>query len=123
VAIIPENITATVKPGPPNEQWGTPNNGWRVTLRNGRGGRYTVPFYTGLGLTGEPTAADVIQCLVSDAAGYRDTGDFQEWCSDYGMDTDSRAAHKTWKACRRISERLHTFLTPEEFSDIQESEH
>lgn len=121
---IPENITAvTVKPAAPNAAWGSPNNGWKVTLTNGRGNRYTVPFYTGLGLTGEPSAADVIQCLVSDAAGYRDAGTFEAWAGEYGYDTDSRAAHKTWKACRRISDRLDTFLTPEEFTAVQESDY
>lgn len=113
-----DGYTATAKPGPPNEEWNTPNNGWRVTLKNKRGQKMTVPFYMGIGLHGAPTAAEVLESLVSDALGYRNARSFEEWAGDYGYDTDSRAAYRTFEACRRISERLDKFLTPEEFEAL-----
>jgi len=112
-----ENITATAKRMAPNAEWDTPNNGWKVTLRNGRGNSYTVSFYKGVGLPDTPpTALEVLECLVSDAAGYRDATGFEDWAENYGYDTDSRAAEKTYKACKRIADRLGTFLTAEEWN-------
>lgn len=117
-----ENITATVKPGPANADWGTPNNGWRVTLKNGRGNSWIVPFYMGLGLKGEPKALEVLESLVRDASSYRDARSFEEWAGDLGYDTDSRSAHKTYMACKRISDKLESFLTNEEFAAALEME-
>lgn len=111
-----ENITAKATRGPANASWGTPNNGWKVTLKNGRGNSYTVPFYKGVGLEDTaPTALEVLECLVRDAAGYRDASSFEEWAEDLGYDTDSREAEKTYNACNRIADRLGTFLTAEEW--------
>lgn len=114
-----DGYTATAKRGPANETWGTPNNGWRVTLKNARGQRYTVPFFKGIGLPDTPpTAAEVLECLISDALGYRNARSFDDWAAEYGYDTDSRAAYRTFEACRRVSERLDKFLTPEEFEAL-----
>lgn len=116
-----DHFTATATRRAPNEAWGTANNGWTVTLKNGRGNRYTVPFFKGVGLPDEaPTALEVLECLARDAAGYRDARNFAEWCSDYGYSDDSRAALKTFNACRRVSDRLESFTTPEEFDALLE---
>lgn len=43
-------------------------------------------------------------CFVEDAiAGMQTFGDF---CADFGYDTDSRKAERTWKACKRSAEKL-----------------
>lgn len=41
-----------------------------------------------------PTAYDVLTCLTK-----TDPGTFEEFCSEFGYDTDSRKAEKTYKAC------------------------
>jgi hypothetical protein len=41
----------------------------------------------------EPTAYDVLACLTK-----YDPGDFENFCSDYGYDTDSRKAEKIYKS-------------------------
>jgi len=118
-----ENFTssATRRAPAPNDSWGAPNNGWRVTLKNGRGNRYTVPFFKGVGLPDTaPETLEVLNCLARDAAGYREAPTFEEWANDYGYDPDSRAAHKTFKACRRVSDRLESFLTDEEYEALLE---
>lgn len=84
-------------------------NHWKVTLRHGRK-RMTVHFSMGLALTGEPTAADVLDCLASDAASYVNASGFEDWCSDLGYDTDSRKAERTYKIVKRQAERLETLL-------------
>jgi len=41
----------------------------------------------------EPTLYDVLSCLTK-----YDAGTFEDFCRGFGYDTDSRAAHKTYKA-------------------------
>lgn len=80
---------------------------WTITLRY-RGRRLTVPFFTGSALTGEPSAADVLGCLVSDARATEQ--DFDEWCGDLGFDTDSCSAKKTYDACVKMGHKVRRLL-------------
>lgn len=84
-------------------------NHWRCTLRR-EGKRMTVLFSMGLGLSGEPTVAAVLECLASDAAGYFNANGFDDWASEYGYETDSRSAHKCYKTTERQSMRLAKFM-------------
>lgn len=43
-------------------------------------------------------------CFVTDAIAGMD--DFNEFCSNFGYDTDSRQAEKTWKSCKRSAKKL-----------------
>jgi hypothetical protein len=94
----------------PPEDMGMPrgSNAWRVVLKMGRR-QLTTPFYTGPAL-GEPSTADVLGCLLSDASGFESSRTFEEWCSDYGYDTDSRRAERTYKAIEAQSVKLRRFL-------------
>ena len=56
-------------------------NGWKVTLRY-QGRCLTVPFWTGVALS-EPTAADVLECLASDATSADES--FDNLCADYRL--------------------------------------
>lgn len=85
---------------------------WRVTLRYRRH-QMTVPFSQGPAHSSEPTAEDVLGCLVSDANGVIGGRDFEDWCSEYGYDTDSRKAERTWKTVQQQSDKLARFLGPE----------
>ena len=79
---------------------------WNVRLRLG-GKIMTVPFGMGYGHEGkEPEAVDVLSCLISDFT--EDT--FEQWCSDFGLDTDSRKAYRTYNQIIRQTERLREFL-------------
>jgi hypothetical protein len=57
-----------------------------------------------------PEVADVLDCLASDASGVENSRDFEEWCSEYGYDTDSRKAEKTYRICAAQAEQLKSFL-------------
>lgn len=95
-------------------------NWWNVTLRIGRR-RMTVPFGMGYAHTGEPSAYDVLSCLLSDASSADQ--DFEDWAADYSYDTDSRRAEKTYNAVVRQTEQLRNFLG-DKFSDyVWETEH
>ena len=86
---------------------------WKVTLRLGRR-RIVVPFSQGPAICQEPTAADVLNCLASDAAGFENARSFEDWCSEYGYDTDSRKAEKTYKAVEKQSDQLKRLLADDD---------
>jgi hypothetical protein len=94
----------------PNMDGGENMDHWRCVLRFGKR-RMTVLFSMGVGHNGkEPTAADVLDCLASDAAGIVNARSFEDWCRDYGYDSDSRKAERTFKVCEREAEKLRRFL-------------
>lgn len=75
---------------------------WRVTLRNGRK-RMTFPYYGG-GAAMDPSADEVVEDLAMNAGAL--SVSFDEWCMEYGYDTDSRSAERTYRACRKIGARF-----------------
>lgn len=86
---------------------------WFVTLR--RPGRsLTVPFSMGPALRRIPTAEDVLECLLSDRYAMQES--FEDWCANYGFDTDSRKAERTYKTCVTQSHKLNRFL-PDDWPD------
>lgn len=103
------------------EGWMPGTHPYKVTLRMERR-RLTVPFFQGPAHTSEPTAADVLSCLVSDASSFESARSFEEWCGDLGYDTDSRKAERTYKACGDIAHRLRVFLGPH-FEEFSQAEH
>ena len=76
-----------------------------VTLKVGRRSM-RLHFSQGSGHTAEPTAADVLDCLASDASSVNSARDFEDWASDLGYDVDSRKAHATFEACQKQAEQL-----------------
>jgi hypothetical protein len=82
---------------------------WSCTLRMGRR-QMTVPFSQGPAISHEPTVEDVLDCLASDAAGLENSRSFEEWASEYGYDTDSRKAERTYKAVERQSKKLRALV-------------
>lgn len=81
--------------------------------------RMTTYFSKGIGHHGaEPTAEEVLECLASDAAGIENGGSFDDWCSEYGYDTDSRKALKVFKACEHSAARLRRFLGADLFKTL-----
>ena len=79
---------------------------YTVTLKRKRR-QIIVPFGTGE-TVGDPTAEDVLECLVVDASSADQP--FEEWASDYGYDTDSRKAEFTYKQVQAQTAKLRKFL-------------
>jgi hypothetical protein len=57
-----------------------------------------------------PKLDDVLTCLVRDAVGSAQT--FDDWCSDYGYDTDSRKALDIYMACQETAKKLRLARVP-----------
>ncbi len=57
---------------------------WTVQLRY-KGRQMTTPFQMGSAHTGEPTAAQVLSCLISDNESVKGARTFEEWAADRGV--------------------------------------
>jgi len=91
---------------------------WKCLLKLGDA-RMGVYFSMGSAMKGPPKLADVLDCLASDASGYENSnGDFESWCSEYGYDTDSRKAHKTYRIVQRQAEKLRNLLGADAYDKL-----
>jgi hypothetical protein len=98
--------------------WEQPHYLYRVKLARGRKS-YTCDFRTGMGWTTEPTIADLVSSLMLDAS----CGEisFEDFCSDFGYDSDSRSAERTHRACKRTHEALSRLMSDAERTDLNDA--
>ncbi len=95
---------------------------WKCTLRVGKRS-LTVRFSQGFGHNGkEPKIADVLDCLASDASGYENSNGFEDWCLEYGYDTDSRKAEKTYRLIRIQAEALSRIFDATGYRELLNAE-
>jgi hypothetical protein len=95
----------------------TEANHYKVTLRhNGR--QLTTSYSQGYGIRDEPDAAHVLDSLALDSAGYENAKDFEDWATEYGYDTDSRKAERTYRIVARFAAKLKVFLGEDLYSDL-----
>ncbi len=88
------------------DEWQQNANGYRCTLRY-KGRQYSLDFWQGVGISGDPTAESVLECLLSDASV---SDGFEEFCGEFGYDTDSRKAERLHKACLKIRDNMERLL-------------
>jgi hypothetical protein len=62
-----------------------------------------------------PNAYDVLSCIEKYSP---DT--FENWCAEFGYDTDSRKAENTWKLCVDQWFQVERFFTSDELEKIRE---
>lgn len=120
------SITCTITAGLPADytdaldEWQRDALHWTVTLHNS--GRYmTVPFFTGSAIT-DPTCADVLESLLSDAASVYYGPSFEDWADELGWDTDSRRVERTYRQIIANTDRLRVLLGdafPSEWDDTE----
>ena len=99
---------------PNMDNGGVQMNHYKVTLFarvNGKRRQYTLFYSMGIGLRGDPEAADVLDCLASDASGVENARDFADWAYDLGYEMkDLNKARRTYEACQRESAALKRLL-------------
>jgi len=72
---------------------------------------YTFWYSMGSAHAGkEPELDGVLSCLASDASGYENARTFEEFCGEYGYETDSRKAERIYRACGRAAAALKRLL-------------
>jgi len=90
---------------------------YRCTLkRNGQ--RLSIHFGQSLHDTGTgkyPTAYDLLACITKD-----DPGTFENFCGDFGYDTDSRKAEKIYKLVTKEWGKVSRFFMSEELEELAE---
>ena len=87
---------------------------FKLQLKRGRKS-YTFDFGQSVACgSEEPTPYDVLACLQK-----YDVGTFEDFCSDYGYDEDSRTAEKTYKAVVKEYEAMSRLFTDEELDVLQ----
>jgi hypothetical protein len=90
---------------------------FKITLKR-KGKRLTTYFSQGYGISTEPSAEDLLNCLGSDSAGIENAASFEDWASEYGYDTDSRKAERTFKVCERQAAKLKAFLGEDAYKEL-----
>jgi hypothetical protein len=81
------------------DQWQIEANQYTATIKY-KGKQMTTPFFTGKGWTKDPEIDDVMPALLSDYDVYQNW-EFEDFCSEFGYDSDSRKAEKIFKACQK----------------------
>lgn len=69
-----------------------------------------------------PSAADVLASLCSDAMSVACGQSFEEFCGEFGYDTDSRKAETTYRTCQETALRLRGFLS-DHYQRVMSAEH
>lgn len=96
---------------------------WKCTFTRGKS-RMTITFSMGSGHGGkEPSTADVLNAVASDASGYENSGrNFQNWCSEFGYESyepsETRKHKKTFNAVKKEYEKLEKFLGASLYEDL-----
>jgi hypothetical protein len=89
------------------DEWQQRCNGYRCTIKY-QGRRYSFDFWQGVAFTDDPTAEGCLDCLLSDAQAGEQS--FEEFCSEWGYDEDSRKAERTHGACQRVAREMRRLL-------------
>jgi hypothetical protein len=83
---------------------------WKCVIRMGKK-RMTLIFSQGYAYKGaEPELENVLDCLLSDASILENAPNFEDYCNEFGYDSDSRKAEKGFKALERQVLKLQNFL-------------
>lgn len=80
----------------------------------------TGNFSQGPAIKRKPKIEDILNALVCDTLNIDMS--FEEWCSDYGYDTDSRKAYRIYESCRNEYKNLQRFLPANILAELYECE-
>lgn len=67
-----------------------------------------------------PTLDDVAASLLLDGSAHFDSQSFEDWCANYGYDTDSRSAEDFFRTCDNIGRALSRALGREKIDSLRE---
>lgn len=90
---------------------------YRCTISGKSRGRVSFVFWQSIRGTeqGEiPSAYDLLSCIQK-----YDVGAFEDFCSEFGYDTDSRKAEQTYQAVLKEWKKVSRFFTEMELEELQ----
>lgn len=87
------------------DAWQQDASAYRLQLKYGRKS-FSFDFFQGPAIKDQPMdrPSEVLDCLLSEASGGNQS--FEDFCSDFGYDIDSRKAEQIWRACKKTAEGL-----------------
>ena len=102
-------------------KWGVGAHHWLATMSRPQNGQLeimNVRFHHGPWFNKEaPSAANVLNALARDAAGFEDARDFDDWLLDMG-DTERDKAWETYKAVDLQTNKLRAWLGEALFEEL-----
>lgn len=112
-------VTLEIVSGPDLERDGDGWEHYAYTVELAYDGRtMRSPWRQGTAITDDPDAASLLDSLASDAVGIENTGSFEEWAPEMGMDLDSRKAEATYRQCVELGEKLRELLGDDAFTTL-----
>lgn len=89
------------------DEWQKNAHQYRVTIRY-QGRQMSLDYFMGQALTDEPDAETVLDSLLSDSQAGQQT--FEEFCSEFGYDSDSRKAERIYRECAKQGAKVKKLL-------------
>lgn len=92
-------------------------NKYKVTIRNGKK-HFSTTFTDSINNTQEGIKSsdiDIIYCIVSDAQCVQWNNSFEDFCNEFGYDTDSRSAERIYKACEKTYDDIQRLFNSDGF--------
>lgn len=100
---------------PDGGDWIAGSAHWKVVLTV-RGKRMTIYYSQGPAVIEEPKVAHVLDSLALDASAAQ--GTFEDFCSEFGYDTDSRKVERMFKACQKIKRDLERLFRSDRVEEL-----
>ncbi len=91
---------------------------WHFTIKGQSFEYYTGTGHRKTGTAITPPIAGLLYSIIIDGSSADST--FEDWCSDFGYDTDSRKALETYLACQQNATKFRKIFTAEQREKLQE---
>lgn len=105
----------------------TPVNCYKVTVKRDGGKQFTFNFYDSIHNTEskdiyhDDLLPSILSSIRSDYyINSENYPSFESFCGEFGYDTDSRRAERTYKTCMKHGDKLQEVFTEEEIETIQD---
>lgn len=98
--------------------WSADATHWRVNIKRGNE-VMTVNYSMGSAYAGEPQESDIFNSLLLDTSNVEGET-FEDWAGNFGYDTDSRKAEKSFNACKEELVSLQRLFSKSELNDLRE---
>lgn len=90
-------------------------------IKTGRVPPHKKPWVAKPGKVPEPKIEDVLYSLLFDGSVYFDDLTFEQWCDDYGYDSDSRKAERMYNECINTGRVIQAKLGHEAVAELREA--
>ena len=97
------------------------HHAYTLKLHGVDGETMETPWMQGAAITKSPTdtVAEVVDSLISDVWSYEDARSFEDWAGEFGYDTDSRKAEKSYNEIGAMApDVIRVMGGPENFEHV-----